>query len=84
MIVLDLNKCGLELLCAFQQTEGVRRLNGPSFSGGEKSVATMLFLISLQNLLTVPIRIIDEINQGMDHRNERYVFEVCRWGALGV
>ena len=43
-------------------------------SGGEKSVSTMLFLIALQDLSEAPFRLVDEINQGMDARNERVVF----------
>ena len=33
----------------------------------------MLYLISLQNLSASPFRVVDEINQGMDPRNERLV-----------
>ena len=43
-------------------------------SGGEKSVATMLYLLSLQGVTDAPFRIVDEINQGMDHRNEERIF----------
>lgn len=32
-------------------------------SGGEKSVSTMLYLISLQQLTEFPFRVVDEINQ---------------------
>jgi len=44
-------------------------------SGGERSVATMLFLISLQDLTVCPFRVVDEINQGMDGKNERMIFD---------
>ncbi len=43
-------------------------------SGGERSVSTMLFLLSLQQLTHSPFRVVDEINQGMDPYNERRVF----------
>ena len=42
-------------------------------SGGERSVATALYMLALQELTTVPFRCVDEINQGMDARNERWV-----------
>ena len=32
-------------------------------SGGERSVATMLYLIAMQNLTECPFRLVDEINQ---------------------
>lgn len=44
-------------------------------SGGERSVATMVYLISLQNINPAPFRVVDEINQGMDEVNERIVFK---------
>ena len=44
-------------------------------SGGERSVATMVYLISLQNINPAPFRVVDEINQAMDSTNERNVFE---------
>jgi len=43
-------------------------------SGGERSVATMVYLISLQNINPAPFRVVDEINQAMDSTNERNVF----------
>ena len=45
-------------------------------SGGERSVATALYMLALQELTTVPFRCVDEINQGMDATNERRVFEL--------
>ena len=44
-------------------------------SGGERSVSTMLYLISLQELTKAPFRVVDEINQGMDPVNERKIFK---------
>jgi hypothetical protein len=45
-------------------------------SGGERSVSTMMFLASLQPHTKTPVRLVDEINQGMDMNNERKVFEL--------
>ncbi|RVW40773.1 Structural maintenance of chromosomes protein 5 [Vitis vinifera] len=44
-------------------------------SGGERSVATILYLVSLQDLTNCPFRVVDEINQGMDPINERKMFQ---------
>ncbi|KAH6566949.1 hypothetical protein BASA60_009230 [Batrachochytrium salamandrivorans] len=40
------------------------------------SVSTMLYLIALQHLSMSPFRVVDEINQGMDPRNERNVHKL--------
>ena len=42
-------------------------------SGGERAVSTIFYLMALQSLARAPFRVVDEINQGMDPRNERYV-----------
>ena len=42
-------------------------------SGGERAVSTIFYLMSLQSLTRSPFRVVDEINQGMDPRNERLV-----------
>mgnify|MGYP002829354555 CR=1 FL=1 len=56
-------------------------------SGGERSVATMVYLISLQNINPAPFRVVDEINQAMDSSNERNVFQcitaACSQGGQG-
>jgi structural maintenance of chromosomes protein 5 len=36
-------------------------------------VSTIMYLMSLQELAKAPFRVVDEINQGMDPRNERMV-----------
>jgi structural maintenance of chromosomes protein 5 len=62
---------------------GVQRLSAHFHSGGERSVATMLYLISMQKITDCPFRLVDEINQGMDPRNERMIFEqVARAATL--
>lgn len=42
-------------------------------SGGERAVSTIFYLMALQSLARAPFRVVDEINQGMDPRNERCV-----------
>ena len=39
----------------------------------ERSLATMMYLISLLQMSKVPFSLVDEINQGMDARAERAV-----------
>jgi len=38
-------------------------------------VSTIFYLMSLQSMAQAPFRVVDEINQGMDPRNERMVHE---------
>jgi chromosome segregation ATPase len=46
-------------------------------------VSTMLYLIALQELSKSPFRVVDEINQGMDPRNERKVHSEIVHAACG-
>jgi structural maintenance of chromosomes protein 5 len=46
-----------------------------SNSGGEQSLSTMLFLLSMQPFTPLPFRLVDEINQGLDATFERTVLE---------
>ncbi|ORY86990.1 RecF/RecN/SMC [Protomyces lactucae-debilis] len=63
----------LELYVEFYESSGYSKLNGTRQSGGERAVSTVFFLMALQSLTTAPFRVVDEINQGMDPRNERLV-----------
>ena len=38
-------------------------------------MSTIFYLMSLQSMAQAPFRVVDEINQGMDPRNERMVHE---------
>ena len=38
--------------------------------------STALYMMALQALTKVPFRCVDEINQGMDEKNERRVFDL--------
>ncbi|EGT51085.1 CBN-SMC-5 protein [Caenorhabditis brenneri] len=73
---LDIEKYGIMIMVCFRKGESMKRLDNKVQSGGERSVATMLYLLALQQLCPVPFRCIDEINQGMDPTNERKVFEI--------
>ncbi|ORX55049.1 hypothetical protein DM01DRAFT_186669 [Hesseltinella vesiculosa] len=66
---------GIEIRVKFRDTEKLQVLTGQRQSGGERAVSTILYLMSLQKLARSPFRVVDEINQGMDPRNERMIHE---------
>ncbi|KAL2198707.1 hypothetical protein P885DRAFT_33038 [Corynascus similis CBS 632.67] len=41
----------------------------------KRAVSTIFYLMALQSMAQAPFRVVDEINQGMDPRNERMVHE---------
>jgi chromosome segregation ATPase len=47
-------------------------------------VSTILYLMALQELSKSPFRVVDEINQGMDPRNERLVHGQLVESACGT
>lgn len=71
----DCTQYGLELQTAWHGQE-VGSSAAAQQSGGEKSVTTILFLLAIQHTSPCPFRLIDEINQGMDSKNERRVLEL--------
>lgn len=66
---------GIQVLVQFRETGQLQPLSETHQSGGERSVATIIYLVSLQNLTQCPFRVVDEINQGMDPINERKMFQ---------
>lgn len=66
---------GLRIMVKFRAESSLQQLTVHQQSGGERSVSTMLYLMSLQSMTKCPFRVVDEINQGMDALNERRVFE---------
>eukprot|EP00324_Dicrateria_rotunda_P006978 CAMPEP_0206168822 /NCGR_PEP_ID=MMETSP1474-20131121/33592_1 /ASSEMBLY_ACC=CAM_ASM_001110 /TAXON_ID=97495 /ORGANISM="Imantonia sp., Strain RCC918" /LENGTH=293 /DNA_ID=CAMNT_0053574447 /DNA_START=759 /DNA_END=1636 /DNA_ORIENTATION=- len=71
----DFSKYGIVIHVSFRTGQKAQILDAHTQSGGERSVTTMLFLVSLQDLTKCPFRLVDEINQGMDPTNERMIFE---------
>ena len=57
------------------ENETLQKLTAHRQSGGERAVSTIFFLMALQSMAQSPFRVVDEINQGMDPRNERMVHE---------
>ncbi|KAI3830529.1 hypothetical protein MKW98_030692 [Papaver atlanticum] len=72
---LDFDKYGILIKVKFRQTGQLQVLSAHHQSGGERSVSTILYLVSLQDLTNCPFRVVDEINQGMDLINERKMFQ---------
>ena len=72
----DYEKYGVTIKVKFRDDENLRELTAHHQSGGERSVSTVLYLMALQELTRCPFRCVDEINQGMDPRNERKVFQL--------
>lgn len=72
----DFAAYGISILVKYRDEEQLIPLTSARQSGGERSVATMIYMLALQTKTTVPFRCVDEINQGMDKDNERKVFEL--------
>ncbi|GAB2216841.1 hypothetical protein Droror1_Dr00024621 [Drosera rotundifolia] len=71
----DFGAYGILIKVKFRQTGQLQVLSANHQSGGERSVSTILYLVSLQDLTSCPFRVVDEINQGMDPINERKMFQ---------
>ena len=68
---VDFDQWSLKVFVKFREEEKLQILDSKRQSGGERSVSTIFYLMSLQGLAKAPFRVVDEINQGMDPRNER-------------
>jgi len=69
----DLSELEIDIRVAYRKDAQLQSLNGMMQSGGERMVATMMYLFSLQELSCAPFRVVDEINQGMDADFERKI-----------
>ncbi|XP_074559308.1 structural maintenance of chromosomes protein 5 isoform X2 [Curcuma longa] len=72
---MDFDKYGILIKVKFRQSGQLQVLSAHHQSGGERSVSTILYLVSIQDLTNCPFRVVDEINQGMDPINERKMFQ---------
>ncbi|CAL1264779.1 unnamed protein product [Larinioides sclopetarius] len=72
----DFPNYGLQIKLKYRVNEEFMELSPTHHSGGECSVAAIIFILSLQELTDVPFRCIDEINQGMDAINERSIYQL--------
>jgi chromosome segregation ATPase len=71
----DFDRWAIEIRVKFRENETLQRLDQHRQSGGERAVSTIFYLMALQSMAQAPFRVVDEINQGMDPRNERMVHE---------
>ena len=69
------DKFEIVIMVKFRDNEDLSQLGTTRQSGGERSVSTIMYLLSLQALTVCPFRVVDEINQGMDPTNERRMFQ---------
>ncbi|KAH9942592.1 P-loop containing nucleoside triphosphate hydrolase protein [Amylocystis lapponica] len=69
----DYDKWAIDILVKFRDQEKLQLLTGERQSGGERSLTTILYLMSLTEEARAPFSLVDEINQGMDQRAERAV-----------
>ncbi|KAI6034873.1 hypothetical protein F5J12DRAFT_2067 [Pisolithus orientalis] len=69
----DYEKWAIDILVKFRDKEKLTLLTGQRQSGGERSLTTILYLMSLTEEARTPFSLVDEINQGMDQRAERAV-----------
>ncbi|KAK5272668.1 Structural maintenance of chromosomes protein 5 [Exophiala xenobiotica] len=70
---LDFANWAIHISVKFREQEPLSLLDSHRQSGGERAVSTIFYLMALQSLSKAPFRVVDEINQGMDPRNERMV-----------
>ncbi|KAI1845007.1 hypothetical protein JX265_008408 [Neoarthrinium moseri] len=71
----DFEQWAIEIKVKFREHEELQLLNQHRQSGGERAVSTVFYIMALQSMAQAPFRVVDEINQGMDPRNERMVHE---------
>ncbi|EFQ97189.1 chromosomes protein 5 structural maintenance [Nannizzia gypsea CBS 118893] len=71
----DFDQWSIRIQVKFREHEALSILDSHRQSGGERAVSTIFYLMALQSLSASPFRVVDEINQGMDPRNERMVHE---------
>ncbi|MEM4298238.1 MAG: hypothetical protein QW815_07720, partial [Nitrososphaerota archaeon] len=71
----DIASAGLELLVGFKGAP-ITVLDAYTQSGGERSVAIMAFLLSLQSRVISPFRAIDEFDVHMDPHNRELMFRM--------
>ncbi|QRV73263.1 structural maintenance of chromosomes protein [Ceratobasidium sp. AG-Ba] len=63
----------IDILVKFRETEKLQVLDAHRQSGGERSLSTIMYLLSLTEYARIPFSLVDEINQGMDASAERDV-----------
>ncbi len=78
----DIEEAGLEILVGFRGGEMVT-LDAYTQSGGERSTATMAFLLALQQHVRSPFRAVDEYDIHMDPKNREIIANVLVSSVVG-
>ncbi|ALC44295.1 Smc5 [Drosophila busckii] len=73
---LDFDSYGIQIMVQYRKDAKLQALDKYIQSGGERAVAIAIYSLSLQHVTHVPFRCVDEINQGMDAKNERHIFDL--------
>ncbi len=79
----DIEAAGLEIFVGFRGGEPVP-LNAYTQSGGERSTATMAFLLALQQHVRSPFRAVDEYDIHMDPKNREIIAQVLISSVVGT
>ncbi len=79
----DIEAAGLEVLVGFKGARPVP-LDAYTQSGGERSMATMSFLLALQQHVQSPFRAVDEYDVHMDPRNRETITNLLVESVEGV
>ncbi|EDW19752.2 uncharacterized protein Dmoj_GI11335 [Drosophila mojavensis] len=72
----DFDSYGIQIMVKYRKDAKLQTLDKYIQSGGERAVAIAIYSLSLQHITQVPFRCVDEINQGMDAKNERHIFNL--------
>lgn len=59
----DYRNYGIKIRVKYRSSEPLLDLSASHHSGGERAVATALYMLAMQELTQVPFRCVDEINQ---------------------
>jgi len=79
----DVEAAGLEILVGFRGAKSVP-LDAYTQSGGERSTATMAFLLALQQHVRSPFRAIDEYDIHMDPKNREIIANLLISSVRGL
>ncbi|KAH8258805.1 hypothetical protein KR038_009819 [Drosophila bunnanda] len=74
--IYDFDSYGIQIMVQFRRGAQLQPLDKFIQSGGERAVSIAIYSLSLQHVTQVPFRCVDEINQGMDAKNERHIFDL--------
>jgi len=79
----DIEEAGLEIFVGFKGGKPVP-LNAYTQSGGERSIATMTFLLALQQHVQSPFRAVDEYDVHMDPKNREIIANLLVSSVMGL